>query len=125
MWSRIFAGTLMSAACAAGAATMSATHENGPPSCRVVGAEKLPKDSGGAASICSAIERAIAAAAPKVRYTAEVRVISRSALAVNVEVDGRKLAEQHFAVMDRNLNPGSIKRFAEAVGAEVAKAAEG
>jgi hypothetical protein len=39
-------------------------------------------------------------------------------------VNGRKLPEQNFAVMDRDLNPGSIRRFAESLAREVAKAAK-
>ena len=39
-------------------------------SCRVTGAEKLPADSGGAAAICAAVERAVAAKAPDLRYSA-------------------------------------------------------
>jgi hypothetical protein len=49
-----------------------------------------------------------------------VRVLSKSSLAVNVELGGRKLEEQHFGVMDRNLNPGSIKRFAEGLAEMIA-----
>jgi len=81
--------------------------------CRVLNGEKLPPESGGGPAICAAIEQAISARAPGIRYQAEVRVLSKSSLAVNVEVAGRKLEEQHFAVTDRNLNSGSIKRFAE------------
>ena len=92
--------------------------------CRVLNGEKLPPESGGAAAICAAFEQAIAARAPHARYTAEVRVLSPSALAVNVEVSGRKLEEQHFGVMDRNLNPGSIKRFADGLAEMVATAAQ-
>ena len=121
MWSKICAGLLASAAVvAASAPAMSAPQAR---ACRVVDAEKLPSQSGGAAAICSAIEQAVAARAPKAHYSAEVRVLSMSRLAVNVDVSGRKLAEQHYAVMDRNLNAGSIKRFAEAIADEIAKAA--
>jgi hypothetical protein len=121
MGRRIFAGFLAAAACVAACApAMSAPRESAPGPCRVVGGEKLPAESGGPAAICSAIEQAVAARAPKARYSAEVRVLSKSGLAANVEVGGRKLPEQHFAVMDRNLNPGSIKRFAEAVADQIA-----
>jgi hypothetical protein len=90
--------------------------------CHVVGAERLPKGAGGAAAICSAFERAIAAQAPGVQYTAEVRILSQWAIAVDVVADGHKLPEQKFSVSDRNLNPGSIERFANAVGEAVADA---
>jgi hypothetical protein len=92
--------------------------------CHVVGAEKLPPESGGSAAICSAIEQAVSVRTAKTNYSAEVRVLSKSSLAVNVEVGGRKLEEQHFAVMDRNLNPGSIKRFAESLAEMIARAAK-
>ena len=39
-------------------------------------------------------------------------------------VNGRTLPEQNFAVMDRELNPGAIRRFAESLAGEVAKAAK-
>jgi hypothetical protein len=68
------------------------------------------------------IERAIASAAPKARYTVEVRVLPRSQLAASLVVDGHALPEQHFAVMDGELKPSSIRRFAEALGNEVANA---
>jgi hypothetical protein len=36
-------------------------------------------------------------------------------------VNGQRMPEQNFAVMDRELSPGSIQRFAEALATEVAK----
>lgn len=93
-------------------------------SCHVLNGEKLPPESGGAAAICAAFQQAIAARAPNVRYNAEVRVLSRSSLAVSAEVGGRKLEEQHFAVMDRNLNAISVKRFAESFADLVRDAAK-
>jgi hypothetical protein len=95
-----------------------------PARCHVVADEKLAAGSGGAVGICSAVERAIAAAAPNADYSAEVRVLSRSRLSASLIVDGRTLPEQKFAVMDRGLNPASIQRFAQSLAAEVAKAAK-
>jgi len=118
MWSRIFAAVLASATCVAACAPAVSAPQPHP--CRVLNGEKLPPESGGAAAVCAAFEQAIAARAPKVRYSAEVRVLSKSSLAVNVELGGRKLEEQHFGVMDRNLNPGSIKRFAEGLAEMIA-----
>ena len=119
MWSKIFAGILASAAfVAASAPAMSAPHTR---PCTVLNGEKLPPESGGADAICSAIEQAIAARAPKVRYTAEVRVLSKSGLSVTVVANGKKLPDQNMSVMDRNLNPWAIKRFAEGLAEEVAK----
>src|SRR4051794_13534515 len=111
MWSRIFAGIVASAVFTAPSGQAMSAPDEG--QCRVVNAEKLPPESGGAAAMCSTIEQAIAVRAPKVRYRAEVRVLSQSGLAVKVEVAGRKLPEQHFAIMDRNINPGFVKRAAE------------
>src|SRR5690242_11343814 len=111
MWSKIFAVVLASATFVAACAPAMSAAQNRP--CRVVNGEKLPPESGGASAVCSAIEHAMAARAPKVRYTAEVRVLSKSALAALIVANGKALPEQQFAVSDRNLNPLSIKRFAE------------
>ena len=72
---------LAAAATLLGAVAMSA--HAAPPSgrCHVVAGEKLAAGSGGANGICAEVERAMAAALPGVRYTAEVRVISPSRLA--------------------------------------------
>jgi len=93
-------------------------------SCRIVAGEKLLANPGGASALCKEIERAITAAAPKVQYAAEVRALSYSRLTANLTVDGRKLPEQHFAVMDRNLDAGSIRQFAESLAEEVKRAAK-
>jgi len=92
-------------------------------SCRLLQAEKLPRDAGGADAICAIFDKAIAAKAPKLRYTAEVQVLSKAALSAKVVADGRVLAERRLAVMDKNLNAGSIQRFAEALATEVARVA--
>ena len=91
--------------------------------CRVMAGEKLPPSSGGAQAICAAIEQAVAAQAPKARFTAEVRVITPSMLATTLVVNGRDLPEQKFAVTDKDLNESSIKRFANSIAAKVADAA--
>jgi hypothetical protein len=95
-----------------------------PARCRVVAGEKLTAGSGGAGAICTAVEKAVAATAPNAHYSAEVTVLSPSRLSASLIVDGRTLSEQKFAVMDRNLNPASIQRFAQSLAAEVAKAAK-
>ena len=94
----------------------------GPGHCRVLGAEKLPSAAGNGDDLCAAIERAVAEKAPKVRYTAEIRVISPSRLAAMLIVNGRSLPEQKFAVSDRNLCSKSIQRFADALALEISKA---
>jgi ADP-ribosylglycohydrolase len=90
--------------------------------CRVTGAEKLPAEAGGAAAICAAVRRAVAAQAPDLRYSAEVRVLSRTALAANLETAGRKLPELRFSVSDRELNPQAIGHFADSVANALADA---
>jgi hypothetical protein len=92
--------------------------------CRVLAGEKLPAASGGPAGICSAIESAVAAAAPNARFSAEVTVLTPSMLSTSLQVNGRTLPEQKFAVMDRELNEASVKRFANSVAATVAQAAK-
>lgn len=92
-------------------------------SCLVIGGEKLSTVSGGGAALCATVERTIAIAAPNAHYTAEVRVLSPSRLKTRLVVNGRALPEQNFAVMDRDLNPQSIERFAQSLAIEVAKAA--
>ena len=89
--------------------------------CRIVDGDKLPDESGGAAALCTAIERAAAARAPGVAYTVEVKVLSSSRLAATLTSNGRKLPEQKFATMDRELNGGSFERFAAALADHLAK----
>lgn len=90
--------------------------------CRVLQAEKLPASAGSADAICSTIQRAIAAHAPNVHYSAEVRVLSKSGLAAIIVANGRTLPERHFAVSDGRLNASSIERFATALANAVAEA---
>ena len=104
----------------AGSFAMSAPRHD----CRVLDAGKLPAAAGGAHAICAAIEQAVAAQAPNVRFSAEVRVVTPSMLATKLVVNGRALPEQKFAVMDRKLGASSIQRFANSIASEVAKAAK-
>jgi hypothetical protein len=90
------------------------------PRCRVVDGGKLPAESGGANALCAAIERAASARAPGVAFTAEVRVVSSSRLAATLTRDGRKLPEQNFASMDRELSSSSLERFAAALADQLA-----
>lgn len=106
------------------ACAMSAPEQAGS-RCRVIGAEKLPAAAGGADAICAAVERAVAAKAPKIRYSAEIRVVSRSGLRAKLIANGRELPEQHFAVMDRNLTDRSIERFASSIATALAEADRG
>ena len=92
--------------------------------CRVVGGGKLPSAAGGAEALCAAVNRAIAAQAPGIRYSAEVNVRTPSMLVASLVVEGRALPEQKFAVTDRELGKGSIERFANSLAAVVANAAK-
>lgn len=92
--------------------------------CRVTGAERLPAEAGGAGAICAAVERAVAAQAPNVRYSVEVRVLSRTALSATLEIAGRKLPQLGFSVSDRELNPRAIGHFADSVADALAAARE-
>ena len=106
----LFVGAALAPACGA---PMSASAGQSGGRCVVESALKLPAASGGADAICREIERAVAAAAPTTRYMAKVTVVSVSRLSAVLIVNGRSLPEQNFAVMDRELNPGSIRRFAD------------
>lgn len=91
--------------------------------CKVVGADKLPPDSGGSRQLCAAIARAAAADAPNARFGVEVRVLGGSSLAATLTTaDGKVLPEQRFAISDRGLTKGSLERFAKALVGEVARA---
>ena len=90
--------------------------------CRVLAAEKLGAASGGPASICAEIERALGVAVPGARYKIDVRVVSPARLSASGTVNGHSLAEQNLASSDRDLTPAAIRRFARSIG-EAAKAA--
>lgn len=125
-WVR-FATCLLAGAAAAsatGACAMSAPEQQRDTHCSVTGSEKLPAEAGGADAICNAIERALAARAPNIQYVVEVRVRSASMMAATLIVGGRTLPDQNFAVMDRNLNRGSIERFARAIADALAEASK-
>ena len=91
--------------------------------CRVVNEGKLPASFGGADLICGEVQRAMAAQAPGVQYSAEIKVISASRLSAALVVDGRPLPLQNFAVMDRNLSVETIRHFANAIVLAVVQAA--
>lgn len=93
------------------------------PRCRVEGAANLPSGRG-PRDLCAQIERAIAVASPHAQYVVTVKVLSSSRLVAFPTVNGRILPEQNFAIMDHELDAGAIRRFAEALAVEVAKAAK-
>ena len=123
MSDRILA-TILAIAASTMPSTASSAMSEAPRPCQVLGGEKLPASTGGASGICDAIERAIAAEAPSVNYSAEVRILSHSAMKATVHVNGRQVADQQLSVMDRKLNASSIERFAKALAVEVAKASK-
>lgn len=90
--------------------------------CEVMNAARLPAASGGSKALCREIERAVTAAAPTSSYTAKIVVLTASRLSAALVVNDHALPEQNFAVMDRELDSSSVRRFAEALAAEVAKA---
>jgi len=74
-------------------------------------------------SLMACLDACLAAAVPNARYRAEIKLLSASRLAAVLVVNGHTLPEQNFAVMDRQLDRASIRRFAESLAATVAKAA--
>jgi len=120
---RTFCVALAAIVASSGACAMSP--EQAQPRCRVVAGEKLLATAGGAEALCAAVEAAVNEKAPNAHYTAEVKVLPKSMLRTAIVVNGRALPEQNFAVMDRDLNPRSIKRFAESIAAKIAEAAKG
>lgn len=109
--------------CASGSACAVSGAESDPASCRVVGGEKLPAESGGADGLCEAIAEAVAKQAPGMSYSVEITVLPLSRLSASITTgDGRKLDELRFARMDKPLSSGALKRFASSIAMELAKA---
>lgn len=91
--------------------------------CWVVDGEKLPSGLGGPEALCSSIEGAVQEKAPDTPYSIKIRVLSAHSLAAAISLgDGRVLPEQRMDVSDRQLNRGSVNRFAAAIASEIAKA---
>jgi hypothetical protein len=125
MWGRIAAIISLAALVAPSEAlAMSSTGSARFGACTIIGGDSLPPVSGGSEGVCRAIERAVKAQAPTVRYQAEVKVISGSRLSAALVVNGKTLPEQRFAVMDGRLSSGAVERFAQAVASAVAEAAK-
>ena len=121
MWRNIPGPVLLvMAASLSGGACAMPSPSGQPASCRVVDGDKLPARSGGAAALCTAIERAAAAKAPGVDFAVEIKVLSSSRLAATVTRSGRTLPEQNFATMDRELAGDSFERFANALADQLA-----
>src|SRR5689334_19511240 len=67
---------------------MTAAGKGAQGSCRVASGEKLLAKAGGAEALCAAVERAVAKAAPKAHYKAEVTVLPRSRMSTTLIVNG-------------------------------------
>jgi hypothetical protein len=93
--------------------------------CEMVrGADKLPSASGGAAALCGAITRALAAEAPGVRTRVEVTLGRTATLqAVALLPDGRRLASVGLSVSDAPLSAASFDHLASDLARLVAEAA--
>jgi len=86
--------------------------------CQVIGGEKLPESSGGAAGLCAAIKEAAQG-----RFSVEVRVLSEHSLAATVTMaNGRSLPEQRLDISDRTLTRKTFEWFAQNLASEAAKA---
>ena len=92
----------------------------GPAHCRVIDSDKLPATSGGPLALCAAIERAVAAQSPGNAFKAEVRVLSSARLSASMTREGKRLPDQQFASMDRELRDDSFERFAAAIADQIA-----
>jgi hypothetical protein len=86
----------------------------------VIDRDKLPATSGGPLALCAAIERAVAARSPGIDFTAEVRVLSSARLSASLTREGKRLPDQQFASMDRELRDDSFERFAAAIADRIA-----
>ena len=92
--------------------------------CTIVGADKLSPEIG-SELICDAITAAADEKSAGALHHVKVTVLSPSSLAAVVTLSGgRVLPEQKMAVNDRQLNRGSIDRFAAAVAAEIATSSQ-
>ena len=89
--------------------------------CQVVDGEKLPAESGGAAALCAAIERAATSSALNIPFTVQITVGSRSILSADVTLsDGRKLPSLRIAEMDRPISKSTFDRFGAAIANHIA-----
>lgn len=97
--------------------------------CVVRGEERLPPDVGGAEAVCSAIKRASApvlqrAGASPASVSITVDVQSAFTISAVTTVGGRALPVQRVDISDRPLNRRTIDMLAQAVAAELSKAAQ-
>jgi hypothetical protein len=91
--------------------------------CHVSGSAKLSEQSGGVGALCAAIEAALGEQVPAQNLSVEITVLGPSRISALVTSDtGRKLAEQKYGSMDRELTRSSFERFANGLAAEISKA---
>jgi len=90
--------------------------------CTVIGGEKLPQETGGAAGICAAVTEALKAQPGERSVRVQIQVKSNSWLVARIERDGAALPEQNMAVADSKLTKGSVERFARAIAQAVSTA---
>ena len=84
--------------------------------CEVIGAEKLPAETGGAAALCEAIRQALGARAPTGKAKVVVRIRSPYAMVATVTTaSGIVRPEMNFDSSDRRLERHSFDQFAKAV----------
>ena len=91
--------------------------------CHVAGGAKLSEQSGGVGALCTAIETALGKQGMAQKLSVEITVLGPSRISALVTSDtGRKLAEQKYGSMDRELTRSSFERFANGLAAELSKA---
>lgn len=94
----------------------------GNPVCRVTDSGKAPSGAEGSATICKAVEQALAAHGVMGDVSVEVTVRSRYSLAATITRGGRALPELTMDISDRALTATSIKHFADSVAKAAAAA---
>ena len=93
--------------------------------CSVSGADKLPADVGGVDGVCVAIDRGAGPLLSKAGISAasaivKVQVVSSSAAAATLTVNGKTSAEHHVGSSDRSLNGRAFTMLGESLAAEIA-----
>src|SRR6476469_7129927 len=90
--------------------------------CEIVAGQKYLQGPMSGSSVCTEIQRVLAAEAPNVPVRAEITALSTSRLVARLKVNGKALPEHKFAVMDGDLNPAAVQRFARSLALAVQEA---
>ncbi len=94
--------------------------DTGAERCMVSGAELLPAGSGGAQSLCRAIEQALAGTAAGTNYRVHVLVVRNDMLSATVTTgNGRQLPELSTSVSDASFTQRMLERFSADLAAHV------